>query len=55
MVPITRYWIDEVRARRVVPWAIRAYDESEEISRKTKMLKASPVTVIPASPVMHSR
>jgi len=32
-----------------------AYDDSDEISRNTKMLKASPVIVMPARPVMHRR
>ncbi len=55
MVPITRYWTEDVSALRVVPWEMRTYEDSDEISRNTKMLKASPVMVMPARPVMHSR
>jgi len=40
---------------RLVPREIRVYEDSDEISRKTKTLKTSPVMVIPARPVMHSR
>ena len=54
MVPITRYWKAAFSARRSLPMLITAYDANDEISRKTNRLKASPVTVMPASPAKTS-
>ena len=53
-LPMIRYWYEAVSARRSCPSAMSAYAESEEISRKTKTLKTSPVIAMPSSPVMHS-
>ena len=55
IVPITRYWKAAGSAWRRPPWAMSAYDESAEISRKTKTLKRSPVIAIPSRPVRQSR
>ena len=55
MVPMIRYWKAAVTARRSWPKLTSTEVESEEISRKTKILKASPVITMPSRPVKVSR
>ena len=55
IVPMMRYENAAVSARRLRPMAIRMYDANEEISRKTKTLKTSPVIVTPSRPHRQSR
>ena len=54
MVPMTKYWKDDVKARLSLPIAMRTYDDSDDISRKTNTLNASPVIVTPSNPVRHN-
>ncbi|MFO1364259.1 MAG: hypothetical protein U1F45_17690 [Burkholderiales bacterium] len=52
-MPMSMYWKAATSAWRRRPSAISTYDASEEISRKTNRLKASPVTVMPSNPARH--
>ena len=50
-----KYLYEAINARLSDPMAINTYVDKDEISKKTKVLNASPVIVTPSNPATHSK